>query len=74
MVVDSLDNIEIYKGLSPDIYEGLKFLKNAKPDIALGEYSVNKRLKAIVSDGDKILVKGSRGMEMEIIVEAMLQT
>ena len=31
-------------------------------------------LKAIVSDGDKILVKGSRGMEMEIIVEAMLQT
>tara|TARA_B110000211_G_C14000699_1_gene518347 strand:+ start:612 stop:1064 length:453 start_codon:yes stop_codon:yes gene_type:complete len=50
MVVDSLDNIEIYKGLSPDIYEGLKFLKNAKLDIALGEYLVNKRVKAIVSE------------------------
>ena len=30
-------------------------------------------LKSIINDGDKILVKGSRGMEMETIVEAMLE-
>ena len=30
-------------------------------------------LKAIINDGDKILVKGSRGMQMETIVEAILE-
>jgi len=29
-------------------------------------------LKSIIKDGDKVLVKGSRGMKMETIVEAML--
>ena len=29
-------------------------------------------LKSIVKDGDKVLIKGSRGMKMETIVEAML--
>ena len=29
MVLDRLENIEIYKGLSNDIYEGLKFVKDA---------------------------------------------
>ena len=29
-------------------------------------------LKNIVNKGDKVLVKGSRGMKMETIVEAML--
>jgi len=54
MVVDSLKNIDIYKGLSPDIYEGLKFLKNAKPDIALGVYPINENVKAIVSEYETI--------------------
>ncbi|MEA1881168.1 MAG: UDP-N-acetylmuramoyl-tripeptide--D-alanyl-D-alanine ligase [Candidatus Marinimicrobia bacterium] len=30
-------------------------------------------LKSIIIEGDKVLVKGSRGMEMETIVEAMLE-
>jgi len=30
-------------------------------------------LKSIINEGDKILVKGSRGMRMETIVEAMLE-
>ena len=30
MVIDKLDYIDIYKGLSNDIYEGLKFIKTAK--------------------------------------------
>lgn len=49
MVVDTLENIELYKGLSPDIYAGLQFLANAKDDILLGTYSINDNVKAIVS-------------------------
>lgn len=54
MVVDSLDNIDIYKMLSPDIYEGLKFLKNAKPDIELGVFPINEKVKAIVSEYETV--------------------
>ena len=50
MVYDKIDNIETYKGLSEDIYEGLKFLKNATPDLACGVYEINPRVKAIVSE------------------------
>ena len=50
MVYDKIDNIEIYKGLSDDIYEGLKFLKNATPDLAFGVHEINPRVKAIVSE------------------------
>ncbi len=49
MVVDTLKNIEQYKGLSPDIYAGLQFLANAKSEIELGIYQINKNVKAIVS-------------------------
>ena len=50
MVYDKIDNIETYKGLSEDIYEGLKFLKNATPDLACGVHEINPRVKAIVSE------------------------
>lgn len=50
MVYDNLDNIETYKGLSDDIYEGLVFLKNSNPEIANGVYQINPRVKAIVSE------------------------
>lgn len=49
MVVDTLKNIEQYKGLSPDIYAGLQFLASAKSEIELGIYPINKNVKAIVS-------------------------
>jgi len=49
MVVDTLKNIEQYKGLSLDIYAGLQFLANAKSEIELGIYPINKNVKAIVS-------------------------
>ena len=49
MVVDTLNNIELYKGLSPDIYAGLKFLANADSNIKLGVYPINDNVKAIVS-------------------------
>ncbi len=50
MVYDKIDNIETYKGLSEDIYEGLKFLKNATLDLACGVHEINPRVKAIVSE------------------------
>lgn len=49
MVVDLLKNIELYRGLSPDIFAGLQFLVNAKEDIELGIYPINDNVKAIVS-------------------------
>jgi len=50
MIIDSLNNIEIYKGLSDDIYDGLKFLQQATPDIKVGEYAISNKVKAIVSE------------------------
>ena len=50
MIYDNLSNSELYKGLSPDIYEGLMFLKKADANIANGVYQINPRVKAIVSE------------------------
>ena len=50
MIYDSLDNIELYKSLSSDIYEGLKFLKQADGQIACGVHQINPRVRAIVSE------------------------
>ena len=50
MIYDTLNNIAFYKGLSPDIYEGLKFLQQVTPDIAVGTYQLTPNVKAIVSE------------------------
>lgn len=50
MIYDKIDNIETYKGLSEDIYEGLMFLKNATTDLVNGVHEINPRVKAIVSE------------------------
>jgi YhcH/YjgK/YiaL family protein len=52
MIFDHINNIETYKGLSSDIYEGLKFLRQVSPDIAVGTHQINPRVKAIVSEYD----------------------
>lgn len=49
MILDQIKNFEIYKNLSPDIYAGLKFLAEATPEIELGTYVINEKVKAIVS-------------------------
>ena len=54
MIVDTLENIEIYKELSSDIYVGLQFLANAKEDIELGIYQINDNVKAIVSSYETV--------------------
>lgn len=50
MIYDTLNNIAFYKGLSPDIYEGLKFLRQVSPYIAVGTYQLSPNIKAIVSE------------------------
>ena len=50
MIYDKLDNIDIYKGISDDIYAGLQYLRVIDADIAAGTYQINPRVKAIVSE------------------------
>ena len=50
MILDTINNIELYRNLSPDIYAGLLFLKNIDPEISLGTYTINSKVKAIVSE------------------------
>lgn len=50
MIYDNLSNINLYKGLSTDLYTGLLFLSQAKPDIENGTYLLSSRVKAIVSE------------------------
>jgi len=50
MILDTFSNIALYKGLSVDIFDGLVFLKNSKPDISFGVHTINNNLKAIVEE------------------------
>ncbi len=67
MVLDKLENIDIYKGLSNDIYEGLKFIKYADKNIKIGVYPINDKVKAIVSEYETI-ENFSRGYEAHMHV------
>jgi YhcH/YjgK/YiaL family protein len=62
MIADSLNNIDIYKNISSDIYEGLLFIKKANPGIGIGEYQVNNNIKALVSQY-KTVATFERGYE-----------
>jgi len=50
MIIDSLANIDFYKALNDDIYQGLLFIKKASPDIALGVYPLTPTAKAVVME------------------------
>ena len=54
MIIDTIKNIEIYKELSANIYEGLKFIVNSNSDIKLGIHRVNNNVIAIVSEYETI--------------------
>ncbi len=62
MIVDKIKNIEIYKNISPDIYAGLQFIAKASPDIEPGVYSINKNVKALVTEYETV-DKFERGYE-----------
>jgi len=54
MIVDTLDNIGLYKGLSDDMYAGLVFLQDVDSDIELGVYTINNCVKAIVEEYETV--------------------
>lgn len=54
MIVDRIENIDVYKSLSADIYAGLEYIRDVKPDIKLGTYIINDNVKAIVSEYETI--------------------
>ena len=56
MIVDNVENIQVYAGLSKSIFAGLKFISNAAPDIALGTYDVVDGVKALVTEYETIEV------------------
>ena len=62
MILDTLDNIGTYKNLSNDIYSGLQFLKRLEPDISLGSYPINDRVKVIV---EEYQTESNRAFEFE---------
>ncbi|MBQ0142280.1 MAG: YhcH/YjgK/YiaL family protein [Prevotellaceae bacterium] len=50
MVYDNINNIELYRGLSEDIYAGLKFLSSVDSSIENGVHTISENVKAIVSE------------------------
>ena len=62
MIIDTLKNIHIYKNLSDDIFSGLIFIQKVSPEIELGDYPINSKVKAIVSEYETIALF-ERGFE-----------
>lgn len=54
MIVDRIENINVYKNMGPDIYAGLEYIRDARPDIELGTYQITDKVKAIVSEYETI--------------------
>tara|TARA_B110000008_G_C16801039_1_gene496736 strand:- start:129 stop:584 length:456 start_codon:yes stop_codon:yes gene_type:complete len=50
MILDTFSNIGLYKKFSNDIFSGLNFLKNSKPDISFGVHNISSSLIAIVEE------------------------
>ena len=56
MILDTLANIAIYKNVSSDIYAGLQYLQNIDPEIETGTYTINDRVKVIISEYETVAV------------------
>ena len=56
MILDTLANIENYKNVSPNIYAGLQYLQNIDPEIETGTYTINDRVKVIISEYETVAV------------------
>jgi YhcH/YjgK/YiaL family protein len=62
MIVGELDNIEVFKTLSADIYSSLQLLRTLKPNVSKGSWSINSRVKMIV---EEYRTECSRALEFE---------
>ena len=50
MIVDTLDHIEEYRTLSPDIFAGLEFIRSVHQGIPVGKYPINENVIALVTE------------------------
>lgn len=50
MIYDKISNIELYRGLSEDIYDGLRYLASIDDSIENGVHKITDNVKAIVSE------------------------
>lgn len=50
MIYDKINNIELYKGLSEDIYTGLKYLTTIDASVENGVHKITDNVKAVVSE------------------------
>lgn len=50
MIYDKISNIELYRGLSEDIYAGLRYLASIDDSIENGVHKITDNVKAIVSE------------------------
>lgn len=50
MIYDKISNIELYRGLSEDIYAGLRYLASIDDSIENGVHQITDNVKAIVSE------------------------
>lgn len=66
MIIDNLKNIEFYKSINNDIYEGLKFIAQAPADIAVGTYEITPTAKALVMEYETKLGDNGFGYEAHL--------
>ena len=50
MIIDSLDNIELYGQVSKDLFLSLQHLNELKPDVEIGTYHLNGNVKVIICE------------------------
>jgi len=62
MIIDSIENIELYREFPFGLYDAISFIKVAKPDISIGEYEICENIKAIISEYNTVK-KFLRGYE-----------
>ena len=63
MIIDKIENLEMYKASFPDVYEGLQCIKTMYPNIDFGIYPINERILVKV-------LEYSTGEECEVGYEA----
>lgn len=75
MIFDHINNVDTYKGVSPDICEGLRYFQQVSPDIAVGTYQLNPRVKAIISEYEtkKVNEKGFEAHKKNIDIQYLLK-
>lgn len=50
MIIDYLENIELYKNISPQLSAGLDFIASMDEDISVGTHQVREGVRAIISE------------------------